>query len=69
MVKSMKKFERKKCKKLQDLKFFEKYFFLKFLIISRVTFDLQVCTTPKIKAKNISFGLYVVNFLAKLNIL
>ena len=43
-------------------------FFLLF-IISLVTFDLQECTIPQLKAKNISFGPYVINFLAKINIL
>ena len=68
MVKSMKKLDRKKCKKLQIWNFLKNQFF-RILIISKVTFDLEECTIPKIKAKNISFGPYFVNFLAKLNIL
>ena len=43
--------------------------FLRFLIISKVTFYLQEWTIPKIKAKNISFEPYVVNFLAKLTVI
>ena len=68
IVKSMKKLDRKKCKKLQIWNFLKNQFF-RILIISKVTFDLEECTIPKIKAKNISFGPYFVNFLAKLNIL
>ena len=43
--------------------------FFGFLIISLVKFDLEECTIPQIKAKNISSGPYVVKFLAKINIL
>ena len=68
MVTSMKRFVRKKCKKLQNFKFFEKSIFM-FLIISLATFDLQEPNIPQIKAENISFGPYVLNFLAKINIL
>ena len=68
IVKSMKKLDRKKCKKLQIWNFLKNQFF-RILIISKVTFDLEECTIPKIKAKNVSFGPYFVNFWAKLNIL
>ena len=64
----MKKFDRKKCKKLQNFKFFEKSIFV-LLIISLATFDLQEHTIPQIKAENISFEPYVLNFFAKINIL
>ena len=66
--KKMKKFDRKQCKKLQNLKFFEESFF-GFLIISLVISDLQECTVLQIEAKDISFGPDVLNFLAKINIL
>ena len=57
--------ENQKCKNSHFLK----NQFFSFLIISLVTFELHECTIPLIKAKNISFGPYFVNFLAKINIL
>ena len=46
---------------------FLKYQFFRFFIISLIIFDLQECTIPQIKAKNISFGPYFLRFLATSN--
>ena len=68
VVTSMKNFDRKIFLKLQNFKFFEKSTF-GFLIISLATFDLQESTIPQMKAENILFGPYVLNFLGNINIL
>ena len=47
---------------------FLKYQFFRFFIISVIIFDLQECTIPQIKAKEILFWPYFVRFLAKINI-
>ena len=67
MVTSMKKIDRKNAKNYKIWKFLKNKF-CGFLIISLVTFNIQMHTKPQIKAKDIVFGPYYVNFLAKINI-
>ena len=46
---------------------FLKYQFFRFFIISLIIFDLQECTIPQVKAKDLLFWPYFVRFLAKIN--
>ena len=66
MITKLKNFDRIFLKELQIWHFLKNQIF-RFLVISLIIFDLQECTIPQIKAKDILFWPSFVRFLAKIN--
>ena len=68
MITKLKNFDRIFLKELQIWHFLKNQIF-RFLIKSLIIFDIQECTIPQTKAKDILFWPYFVRFLATINTL